>query len=135
MTFVLNETLEKDSVFVADLPLSQVRLLKNAAWPWVMLIPRRNNMRDVIDLTIDEQHQLTDEIAQVSFVMRSLCNSHKLNVANLGNVVSQLHVHVVARFEGDPAWPAPIWGSGFSEEYDAQKMQNIVSALQKALEE
>ncbi len=133
MSFLLDKTLEKDSVFIADLPLSQLRLLKNASWPWVMLVPRRNDMRDTIDLSTDEQQQLMDEIARVSFVMRSVFKPHKLNVANLGNVVSQLHVHIVARFENDPAWPGPIWGSGHSKDYDEQEKMRIVDAFKKGL--
>lgn len=133
MSFVLDRTLEKDSVFVADLPLCQVRLLKNASWPWVMLVPRRNGMRDTIDLSTEEQQQLMDEIARVSFIMRTLFKPHKLNVANLGNVISQLHVHVVARYENDPAWPGPIWGSGFNKEYDTAEQSRIIDALKTGL--
>lgn len=131
--FQLNETLEKDSVLIADLPLSQVRLLKNACWPWVMLVPRRNGMRDIIDLTIEEQHKLTDEVAKVSFVMKTLFAPDKLNVANLGNVVSQLHVHIVARKTGDDAWPGPIWGSGFNRQYTDEELSVRIELIRKGL--
>jgi diadenosine tetraphosphate (Ap4A) HIT family hydrolase len=131
MTFVLDPRLENDSVFICDWNLSHVRLHRNGAFPWVMLMPRREGARDLIDLTEVDQAELLREIRFASQVMKKLFNPTKLNVANLGNVVSQLHIHVVARFDTDKAWPGPIWNSGVSEEYADADLIALVEKLQK----
>ncbi len=131
MTFVLDPRLENDSVFICDWNLSHVRLHRNGAFPWVMLMPRREGARDIIDLTEVDQTELLREIRFASQVMKKLYNPTKLNVANLGNVVAQLHVHVIARFDTDKAWPGPIWNSGVSEEYTDTDLVALVEKLQK----
>ena len=134
MTFVLNEKLASDSAFIVDLPLCQARLSHNAAFPWVILIPRLFNAVEIIDLSQDHQFQLLKEINQVSKVVRDLFQPTKLNVANLGNVVSQLHVHVIARYDLDLAWPQPVWNSGVFKPYDeaekTARLSQIASILQ-----
>ncbi len=134
MTFVLNEKLASDSAFIVDLPLCQARLSHNAAFPWVILIPRLFNAVEIIDLSQDHQFQLLKEINQVSKVVRDLFQPTKLNVANLGNVVSQLHVHVIARYDSDLAWPQPVWNSGVFKPYDeaekTARLSQIASILQ-----
>ena len=134
MTFVLNEKLASDSAFIVDLPLCQARLSHNAAFPWVILIPRLFNAVEIIDLSQDHQFQLLKEINQVSKVVRDLFQPTKLNVVNLGNVVSQLHVHVIARYDSDLAWPQPVWNSGVFKPYDeaekTARLSQIASILQ-----
>lgn len=114
----LDPRLETSSAFVTDLALCQVRLSHNAAFPWILLIPQRDEVTEIIDLDIADQQILMQEIALASEVMRRLFQPNKLNVASLGNIVPQLHVHVVARYETDDAWPHPIWNSGIRITYD-----------------
>lgn len=132
MTFILDPRIESDSHFVCDLELSHVRLHRNAAFPWLMLIPRRANMVEIIDLEVPDQEQLLREIRLASHVVRDLFKPTKVNVANLGNVTPQLHVHVVARFDTDKAWPGPIWNSGVNEAYDSAALQERIELLQAA---
>jgi diadenosine tetraphosphate (Ap4A) HIT family hydrolase len=115
MSFNLDPKLEADSEFVCDLKLSQVRLIKNAAFPWILLIPRQNDMVEITDLSVSDQEELLREIRQAMNLFKEVFSPKKLNVANLGNVVAQLHVHVIARFETDKAWPGPVWNSGVKE--------------------
>lgn len=133
MNFTLDPRLENDSVFVADWPLCQIRLSRNAAFPWLILIPRREDIVEIIDLSHADQTQLWQEIRKASTIMKKLYSPKKLNVANLGNIVAQLHVHVVARFEQDGAWPGPIWGSGITREHEAGMLAATVESLQAEL--
>src|SRR4029078_4191753 len=109
MAFMLHTTLESDSTYICDLPLSQVRLMNNAAFPWIALIPRTENTVEIIDLVESAQEQLLKEVRIASHIMRKHYQPKKLNVANLGNIVEQLHIHVIARFSNDLAWPQPVW--------------------------
>ena len=108
--FTLHAQLEADSLFVRDLKLCQLRLFHAKALPWVGLIPRREDIREIHQLTTADRALLMDEITGVSLALEKLFKPEKINVAALGNMVPQLHVHVVARFKDDPAWPSPIWG-------------------------
>jgi len=136
MTFFnLNPRLEGDSHFVADLPLCAVRLMKDANYPWLLLVPRKSDMVELIDLEEGDQQQLMREIAQASRALRSVTDCEKLNVGALGNQVSQLHVHVIARFREDPAWPGPCWGVVPPVAYEPAKVENLIERLTEALEE
>jgi len=110
--FTLHPQLERDSFFVASLELSQLLLINNALFPWLVLVPRAPEARELIDLQDGARHQLMDEISLVSRCMQSLFAPDKLNIAALGNQVPQLHIHVIARFAKDAAWPHPVWGKG-----------------------
>ena len=132
MTFTLDPQLEKDSVPVVDLELSHVRLSKNAAFPWIILIPKREAMIEIIDLDETDRAVLLNEIVQASQILKNAFQPKKLNVANIGNRVSQLHVHLVARYEDDEAWPGPIWNSGVSSDYDDKALQERLAVLQGA---
>jgi diadenosine tetraphosphate (Ap4A) HIT family hydrolase/NTP pyrophosphatase (non-canonical NTP hydrolase) len=133
-TVAMDHRLESDSTYITDLPLCQVRLHHNAAFPWIILIPHQENLVEIIDLSPSDQILMMGEISLASQVMKQLFKPHKLNVANLGNVVPQLHVHVVARYETDEAWPGPIWNSGFNEAYDSTIKSNLIKNLQKTFE-
>jgi diadenosine tetraphosphate (Ap4A) HIT family hydrolase len=134
MTFFnLNPRLEGDSYFVADLPLCAVRLIKDANYPWLLLVPRRSDMVELIDLEEDDQQQLMREIALASRALRAATNAEKLNVGALGNQVSQLHVHVIARFRDDIAWPGPVWGVAPPLAYEADKAETLIEQLKEAL--
>ncbi|WP_428032714.1 HIT domain-containing protein [Ancylobacter sp.] len=133
-TFLLDPRLEADSFPVIDLPLATVRLMDDARFPWVILVPRRPGLADLIDLEGEERATLTREIDAVSRALKSLTGCDKLNVAALGNMVRQLHIHVIARFEGDAAWPAAVWGSGGERStYAAPQAMLLAGQLRGAL--
>src|SRR6218665_3224485 len=106
----LHPQLEKDTINIGDLPLSRVLVIKDANYPWLLLVPRRPAVVEIIDLDEIEQAQLMVEITRVSRVLKAVTQCDKLNVAALGNAVPQLHVHVIARRKTDKAWPKPVWG-------------------------
>lgn len=107
----LDPRLEADTHLVARLPLSDLRLMDDARYPWLVLVPRVAGATELVDLPAAGQHALLDEIGHASHALRALVAPDKLNIAALGNVVPQLHVHVIARFRADDAWPKPVWGA------------------------
>ena len=109
--FKLDSRLHNDTFFVCDLTLCRVLLMNDRQFPWLILVPMRNDIAEIIDLSEHEQQTLLKESAKVSKVMQQVFAPYKLNVGALGNVVRQLHVHHVARFETDVAWPKPVWGN------------------------
>ncbi len=132
MPFQLHPQLEKDSSPVYDLPLCEIRLYHNAAFPWLLLIPQRANCTEIIDLTASDQIQLLKEIVLTSKILKAHYSPKKLNVANLGNVVEQLHIHVIARFESDAAWPNPVWNSSVNKNYSIENKKNMIDRLHLA---
>ncbi len=132
-TFELHPQLAADTHLVAALGLCDVLLMNDANYPWLILVPRVPGMRDVVDLDESRQLQLMREIALTSRALRSLFQPHKLNVAALGNMVAQLHVHVIARQTNDAAWPAPVWGRVPARAYEAAEMDARIRDLQDAL--
>lgn len=133
MTFVLDKQIERDSVFVQDLKLCTVRLSKNAAFPWLVLIPKRPNMAEILDLNEEDRQVLYSEIEHCARALQKLFKPTKLNIANIGNVVSQLHIHVIARFKTDPAWPNPVWNSGVMKEYSEAELDARLASLRTTL--
>ena len=131
--FMLDERLAADTHLVGDFELSRVLLMDDARFPWLILVPRHPNVRELIELPRDEQHALLDEINRCSHVLHALFKPDKLNVAALGNVVAQLHVHVVARRKGDAAWPRPVWGVGEREPFATPARSARLAALRTAL--
>ena len=109
-TFTLHPQLERDTFPIGELPLCRALLVNNALFPWLILVPRIGNAHEIIDLAPSDQHRLMDEIALISNVVQVTFKAEKLNIAALGNQVPQLHVHVIARFAKDAAWPNPVWG-------------------------
>ncbi|GLK74402.1 HIT domain-containing protein [Ancylobacter dichloromethanicus] len=132
--FVLDPRLETDSFPVAELKLATLRLMDDSRFPWVILVPRRPGLAELIDLDPADRAVLTGEIDAVSRALRSLTDCDKLNVAALGNMVRQLHVHVIARFEGDAAWPGAVWGAGGERQsYGAPQAMLLAGRLRGAL--
>ena len=127
--FKLHPQLARDTVEVGDLPLSRVLLMRDANYPWLLLVPRKADITELIDLDETEQRQLMTEIDRVSRALRTLTRCHKLNVAALGNAVAQLHVHVIARFRDDAAWPKPVWGAAPARAYEGDELAQFVGAL------
>jgi diadenosine tetraphosphate (Ap4A) HIT family hydrolase len=128
-SFQLHARLEADSVFVRDLALSQLRLNNVKAAPWLVLVPRRAEIREIYQLNVVDRGELMEEIAQASKALAELYAPDKINIAALGNVVPQLHVHIIARFTGDAAWPDPVWGLLEAEPYEAGAADVIVKKL------
>ena len=115
--FSLDPRLAADTLPVGDLTLSSVRLMKDRRFPWLVLVPRRAGAVELVDLPEADQGALLREIGAACAALRAMHAPDKLNVAALGNVVAQLHVHVIGRFHADPAWPRPVWGVGQAEPY------------------
>lgn len=129
LMFKLDPRIEKDSIFVKELPLCQLRLQNDSRYPWFVLLPRVNELTEVHQLSEHEQMQLMKESALVSKALTATTQCKKINVANLGNVVEQLHWHVVARFEHDQTWPGPIWGIGASIAWQDQKRAEFIDSF------
>jgi diadenosine tetraphosphate (Ap4A) HIT family hydrolase len=127
--FELDARLARDTELVASLGLCQLRLMKDSRWPWFMLVPQRNKVSEVFDLTPLDQTLLTFETNAVALALKQATGAEKINVAAIGNIVRQLHVHIVARNEGDPNWPGPIWGYGQAEEYDEDEKRALIDRL------
>lgn len=132
-TFVLDPRLEGDSVPVCDLDLCTVRLMKDARFPWVILVPRIADLAELIDLSHADRQVVTDEIDRVTRALSAHTSAEKMNVAALGNMVRQLHVHVIARFPVDAAWPGPVWGVGTAQAYGEEDRAERLEALRAAL--
>lgn len=128
MAFVLDKTLESDSFFVKELQLSQLRLINNQDFLWVILVPKVSGVVEMIDLSDAEYNLLNHEIKTVSKALKNEYADSKLNIAALGNVVSQLHVHIIVRFRDDKLFPAPVWGSEFIN-YSDEKREQIIGKL------
>jgi diadenosine tetraphosphate (Ap4A) HIT family hydrolase len=124
----LHPQLAAGSSSVADLALSRVLAMNDAEFPWLILVPRRTGVSDIIDLG-DEQAILMEELSLISHVLKEETKCDKLNVAAIGNVVPQLHIHVVARRKDDPLWPKPIWGIAPRRTLEAAAMKRFVSAI------
>jgi diadenosine tetraphosphate (Ap4A) HIT family hydrolase len=131
--FTLDPRLAADTQLVGDLPLSRILLTDDTRFPWLILVPRRGGMRDLIDLSRDDQHALLDEINRCAHVLHAIDKPHKLNVAALGNVVAQLHVHVIARQTHDAAWPRPVWNVGERIAFAPDALQTRLARLRTAL--
>jgi len=129
----LDPLLDRDTAPVGDMPLSRVLLIKDATYPWLLLVPRRHLAVEITDLDMIEQAQLMSEIAHAGHVLKTHTGCDKINVAALGNVVAQLHVHVVARSRGDAAWPKPVWNAVPPRDYDKAALDKLLAALRQRL--
>jgi diadenosine tetraphosphate (Ap4A) HIT family hydrolase len=129
----LHPQLEKDTINIGDLPLSRVLVIKDANYPWLLLVPRREGAVEIIDLDEVAQAQLMTEITRVSRALKDVTQCDKLNVAALGNMVPQLHIHVIARRTSDVAWPRPVWGVAAPLAHDATEVQNFISAIRRKI--
>ncbi|MFT3931668.1 MAG: HIT family protein [Spongiibacteraceae bacterium] len=131
--FALHTQLAKDCITIGDLPLSRVLLLNDANYPWLVLVPRREEIIELFELSRVDQQQLLDEIAQVSAAMAGHFRADKMNVAALGNVVPQLHVHIIARFNTDKAWPKPVWGTVPAQPYADDVLRDRIAEIEALL--
>jgi diadenosine tetraphosphate (Ap4A) HIT family hydrolase len=127
--FVLDKRLASSTVHALDLPLSRVLVMDDARWPWLILVPRRAHLTELFELDPTDRVILTEELTVAASQLKTLTKCHKVNVANLGNQVPQLHIHVIARQIGDPAWPQPIWGKGEAVAYDPEALEDFVQSV------
>jgi diadenosine tetraphosphate (Ap4A) HIT family hydrolase len=127
MSFTVDERLLENSIVICDMELSRLVLKNDRENPWFLLIPRKSKATEIIDLNGEEQMMLMEEVALVSEFLKEFYRPYKINVANLGNVVRQLHVHIIARFEHDRAWPNPIWNTPVGNYFDEAELNNIKS--------
>ncbi len=137
--FAVDPAFEAGSIAVGDLPLCHVRLQADARWPWLILIPRQPGLREVEDLSAADRARLVEETVLAGQAVRAVGAAtgfavDKLNIGALGNVTPQLHVHVVGRRAGDPAWPGPVWGVGVAEAYGAEALDAATAAVRRMLD-
>jgi len=130
----LHPQLDKDTVPICDLPLSRLLLSKDANYPWLILVPRRADTVEIIDLDPADRARLMTEIGQISETLKDITRCDKLNVAALGNQVPQLHVHIIARRKSDAAWPRPVWGAAPALDYDPKTLHTFSDTLQRRLQ-
>lgn len=123
--FSLASELARDCIEVADWPLCKVLLMNDSQYPWFILVPRKAGLKESIDLDDAEQLLLMKESAKLSQLLKEVFNPDKLNVAALGNMVPQLHIHHIARFKSDAAWPAPVWGKFPSIPYTNEQVEQL----------
>jgi diadenosine tetraphosphate (Ap4A) HIT family hydrolase len=131
--FSLPEPIAETTYVLGDFPLSRVLLIDDKRFPWVMLVPRRADVSEIIDLSPADRQQLFTEMMRASEALQGVTNPDKLNVGALGNMVRQLHVHVIARYVSDVAWPGPVWGHGTREPYPPHMVGPLMDKLTKAL--
>ena len=129
----LHSRLKEDTIDIGDLPLCRVLVIKDAHYPWLLLVPRRAETVEIIDLGEVEQAQLMTEISRVARALKEITKCEKLNIAALGNMVPQLHVHIVARRSSDAAWPRPVWGVVPPLAHDAEEVQRLIGALRRKI--
>ncbi|SEM18250.1 Diadenosine tetraphosphate (Ap4A) hydrolase [Luteibacter sp. UNCMF331Sha3.1] len=127
--FDLDPRLAGDTFVVGDLPLCRVLLMRDARYAWLVLVPRRAGLTEVADLPAEDRATLWREVDRAAEALRAVAPCDKINIGALGNVVRQLHVHVVARVEGDAAWPGPVWGFGVAEPYGDGAAENRIVAI------
>lgn len=131
--FSLHPQLAADNVLIGDWPLSRVLWMNDAQYPWLILVPRRAGIRELYELSDADQQQLLRESLAAGRVMMDSFAGHKLNVAALGNVVPQLHLHHVVRRPGDAAWPAPVWGRHPAQAYEQAALDACLAQLRPRL--
>lgn len=131
--FELDPQLEADTFPVAITSLNRILLMNDSRFPWLILVPERPDITEPFELTDEDQRTLMQESMIVGKSLKALFNAHKLNIAALGNQVSQLHIHHIARFRTDAAWPRPVWGVGAAEPYEAEALRERVALLREVL--
>ncbi len=133
MSFSLDARLSSDTDFVGDLPLCRVLLMNDSRWPWLVLVPRRDNLAELSDLEAVDRTRLIEEAARMADWLKAHTRAEKINLGALGNIVRQLHVHVVARSAGDPGWPGPVWGFGAAVPYEDNEFRAMMAAARAGL--
>lgn len=133
--FTLDQRLQQDTLLLGDFPLCRLLLMNDANYPWFILVPRRDEVSELFQLDAQEQQQLWRESTELAEVLKDTFKADKMNVATLGNVVSQLHMHVIVRRKDDPAWPAPVWGKHPAKAYSDEQVAALRDKLRMALDD
>ena len=133
--FILHERLKNDTIEVLDLKLCRVLLMNDSSFPWLILVPMRTGATEVHELSKEDRASLIEEMAAASRAISSAFSPHKINIGALGNIVPQLHVHVIGRKRTDRAWPGPVWGSGPGVPYSGEQLEKTLSTLRCSLQE
>ena len=133
--FTLDQRLQQDTLLLGDFPLCRLLLMNDANYPWFILVPRRDEVSELFQLDAQEQQQLWRGSTELAEVLKDTFKADKMNVATLGNVVSQLHMHVIVRRKDDPAWPAPVWGKHPAKPYSDEQVAALRSKLRMALDD
>lgn len=131
--FELDPRLQQDTLPIGDFPLCRLLLMNDAQYPWFVLVPRREEIVEVFQLDVEDQRTFWQETTELAEILKDTFGADKMNVAALGNVVGQLHMHVIVRRHGDPAWPAPIWGKHPAQPYTAEQVAAIREKLRLVL--
>ncbi len=131
--FTLDPQLQKDTIAIASLPLCELLLMNDANYPWLILVPRREDVRELIELSAEDQLQFMHESNAVARLLQTQFSAEKLNIAALGNVVAQLHIHHIARFKQDAVWPKPIWGAIPAVVYEEDKLAEVIELIYSSL--
>ena len=128
--FVLDERLEADTVFIQDLTLSRMLMMNDSRYPWIILVPRISDVREIHGLSEVDRNQLMSESCNVANFMMDHFHIEKMNVGALGNIVPQLHLHLIGRHSKDPAWPGPVWGHSAAEAFDEDALKQQIGIFQ-----
>ena len=129
----LHPQLNKDCLLIGHFPLCRLLLMQNANYPWFILVPDRDNISELYQLSAADQQQFIKESSVIARLLQDQFNADKINIAALGNIVPQLHIHHVARYKTDIAWPAPIWGKFPSKPYTQKQLDEVISKLKTSL--
>jgi diadenosine tetraphosphate (Ap4A) HIT family hydrolase len=132
--FALDPQLARDTVAVGDLPLARVLLMNDTNFPWLIAVPRHAGAVEIFDLDEPERAQLMRELALLAQILKDLTGCHKINIAAIGNVVPQFHVHVIARRRDDPAWPRPVWGALPPRPYAQAEREELIEAIRRKID-
>ena len=127
--FLLHPQLAQDSIVMGDFPLCRMLLMNDASYPWLILVPRRPAIREIFELSAADQLQLLKESSHLAEVLHRVFQADKLNIAALGNMVPQLHIHHIVRYRSDRAWPRPVWGLFPAQPYSARALKEVCANL------
>jgi diadenosine tetraphosphate (Ap4A) HIT family hydrolase len=127
--FEIDKRLQEDTILIGKFPLSYLLLMNDSNYPWFILVPEKENIKEIFELSPEERIQLIEESAVLSENLSKIFNADKMNIAALGNVVHQLHVHHIVRYKIDKAWPASVWGKFPAIKYSAEEIQSIINQL------
>ena len=131
--FCLDSRLKNDTINIGKLQLSQVLLMNDSRYPWIILVPELDNVYEWTDLSKENQGTLHDESILIQNALKGLYGGQSLNIGKLGNIVSQFHLHHIVRFENDPAWPGPVWGHSSAVNYSPQELESRISEIKQTL--
>lgn len=132
---MLHQRLQDDTIGITCLALSRVLLMNDSSFPWLILVPEREGVSEIHELCVEDRSILIEEIAVASEIIRQLYSPDKINIGALGNLVPQLHIHVIGRFRTDRAWPGPVWGAGTARPYETEELDIVSSRIRKAFQQ